>query len=97
VEYYQRIFAQLPPEKVAYAVTTFFKKLVHLFQQVYTDVLAPSQQYHVKISPIYLDHQRKKLAERKLELPIICMDPCIDGNYQLGVSRLFSLSDGQIA
>lgn len=97
VPYYKAWLKEVDDETLTRALNVFRKQLIKALQNSFIDSIPPSSNLRIKVSPIFLEKQLKKLEALNLGLKTISMDQCYEGDYRLGVSRLFAVSDGQVS
>lgn len=70
----------------------FLHDLTACFQQAFRNVQLPDVPLDLKVRFLDLKEQRKQAASHTKGEKIISLDPCIEGDFNLGVSRCFSFS-----
>ena len=73
----------------------YYKKIqesYHQFKTAVIDTLRNSYEVPTTILIDDLEEQKKRVSERCSLLPLISLDPCIGGDYNLAISRYFFLT-----
>lgn len=92
----QHWLERVPGEALQQATRRFMLGVGEAIKQGFRDARLPDPPSPLELSVLCIQEQRERAMQRAEGAPILSLDPCMPGAYNLGVSRCFELCANEI-